>query len=174
MRRSIKISAEMYSLLLERTLDGFSVIELRDEFVALKGANMDLGAARKIVYRQILRFLKQGWLRSEGNGRQKRYFQTHTFKALNVEAKSKNVDIEITSEHDYSMLTSELNQYKRDLEVVGGELEEYRSLNCRFPELEEKLTPLLDQTKERSAHLLGKVNALTHVLETLSEDSSIC
>lgn len=173
MRRSIKISAEMYNLLIERTLDDFSVIELRNEFIVLKGSNIDSDEARKKVYRQILRFLKQGWLRYEGSGRQKRYFQTNTFKALHVEPKSKNVESEITSKHNYPMLISELKQYKGDLEVIWGEIEEYQSLNRRFPELEEKITPLLEQTKERSAHILGKVNVLTHVLETLFEDFKI-
>jgi len=174
MRRPIKISAEMYNLLIERTLDGFSVIELRDEFIVLKGSNMDSDEARKKVYRQILRFSKQGWLRCEGSGRQKRYFQTNIFKALHVEPKSKNIDIEITSNHNYSMLISELKQCKGDLEVVRGEIKEYQSLNRRFPELDAKLTPLREQAIDRSAHLLGKVNVLTRVLETLSDDSPIC
>lgn len=75
MKRSMKISAEMYKLLIERTMDGFSVIELRDEFIALKGPFVDPDEARKKVYRQILRFIKKGWLRSEGSGRQKNTFR---------------------------------------------------------------------------------------------------
>ncbi|EEY98019.1 hypothetical protein VOA_002910 [Vibrio sp. RC586] len=50
MKRSMKISAEMYKLLIERTLDGFSVIELRDEFIVLKGSPIDPDEARKKVY----------------------------------------------------------------------------------------------------------------------------
>lgn len=105
----MKISAEMYKLLIERTLDGFSVIELRDEFIVLIGSPIDPDEARKKVYRQILRFIKKGWLRSEGSGRQKRYFQTDTFKSLDVEPKSGNVDIEIDSSRDYSVLVSAIN-----------------------------------------------------------------
>ncbi len=75
MKRSMKISAEMYKLLIERTLDGFSVIELRDELIVLKGSPIDPDEARKKVYRQILRFIKKGWLRSEGSGRQKDTFR---------------------------------------------------------------------------------------------------
>ncbi len=170
----MKISTEMYKLLIERTMDGFSVIELRDEFIALKGSNTDSDEARKKVYRQILRFIKEGWLRSEGTGRQKRYFQTETFKALPVEPKSVKNNIEIALSHDYSVLTSERNQYKGELEIVLGEIDEYRSLNKRFPELELKLIPLLDEAKERSAYLLGKINGLTNVLKTLSEGEQTC
>ncbi len=174
MKRSMKISAEMYKLLIERTMDGFSVIELRDEFIALKGSFVDPDEARKKVYRQILRFIKKGWLRSEGSGRQKRYFQTDTFKALYVEPKSGKVDIEIDLNHDYSVLVSECNQYKGELEIVLGEIDEYQSLKVRFPELEPKLIPLLDEAKERSAYLLGKVNGLTNVLKMLYEGKQTC
>lgn len=170
----MKISTEMYKLLIERTMDGFSVIELRDEFIILKGSDIDSDEARKKVYRQILRFIKEVWLRSEGTGRQKRYFQTDTFKALLVEPKSVKTNIGIALNHDYSVLTSERNQYKGELEIVLGEIEEYQSLNRRFPELEPKLIPLLDKAKERSAHLLGKVNGLTNVLKTLSEGKQTC
>lgn len=180
MRRSMKISAEMYKLLIERALDGFSVIELRDEFIVLKASQIDPDEARKKVYRQILRFIKKGWLRSEGSGRQKRYFQTDTFKALHVKPKpkpkpkSENIDIEIASNHDYSVLVSERNQYKGELEIVLGEIDEYQSLNVRFPELESKLITLLDEAKERSAYLLGKVNGLTNVLKVLYEGKQTC
>ncbi|WP_367302430.1 hypothetical protein [Vibrio coralliilyticus] len=163
----MKISAEMYKLLIERTIDGFSVIQLRDEFIILKGSPIDPDEARKKIYRQVLRFIKKGWLRSEGSGRQKRYFQTDTFKTLHVESKSENVGVEVVSNHDYSVLVSELNQYKGELEIVLGEIDEYQSLNVRFPELEPKLITLLDKAKERSAYLLGKVNGLTNVLKML-------
>lgn len=174
MKRSMKISAEMYKLLIERTLDGFSVTELRDEFIVLKGSSIDPDEARKKVYRQILRFIKKGWFSCEGIGRQKRYFQTDTFKALSVEPKSGNVDIEITSKHDYSMLVSERNQYKGELEIVLGEIDEYQSLKARFPELESKLDPLFDEARIRSAYLLGKINGLTNVLKVLYEGQQAC
>lgn len=174
MKRSMKISAQMYKLLIERTLDGFSVIELRDEFIVLKGSTITPDEARKKVYRQILQFTKKGWLTSEGSGRQKRYFQTDTFKALNVEPKSEDVDIEVVSNHDYSVLVSERNQCKGELEIVLGEIGEYQSLKARFPELEPKLVTLLEDAKERSAYLLGKANGLTNVLKVLYEGKQAC
>nr|WP_108320987.1 hypothetical protein [Vibrio cholerae] len=164
----MKISTEMYKLLIERTLDGFSVIELRDEFIVIKDSHIDPDEAYKKVYRQILRFIKKGWLKSEGSGRQKRYFQTETFKALHAEPKSENVDIEVALDQDYSVLVSERNQYKGELEIVLGEIDEYQSLKARFPELESKLAPLFDEARNRSAYLLGKINGLTNVLKVLS------
>lgn len=91
-----------------------------------------------------------------------------------MEPKLGNVDIEIASSHDYSVLVSERNQYKGELEIVLGEIDEYQSLKVRFPELEPKLIMLLDEAKERSAYLLGKVNGLTNVLKMLYEGKQTC
>ncbi len=170
MTRSIKISLFMHKLLIEKGMDGFSVIELRDAFLSLNEFEVNSEEARKTVYRQILRFLRNNWLRSKGKGRQKRYFKTDLFHSLHVIPKLERSYFNMTSEPDYSVLRYECDQYRAELEIVLGEIDEYKSLNCRFPELELKLNPLLEHAKERSAHLLGKVNVLTNVLKTLSVD----
>lgn len=91
-----------------------------------------------------------------------------------MEPKSGNVDIEIDASRDYSVLVSERNQCKGELEIVLGEIDEYQSLKARFPELEPKLITLLEEAKERSAYLLGKVNGLTNILKVLYEGKQAC
>ncbi|MGF1701452.1 hypothetical protein L4D09_14230 [Photobacterium makurazakiensis] len=174
MKRSAKVSAVMHKLLIEKEMDGFSVIELRDASISISNDHTEPDEARKIVYRQILRFMKNDWLRSEGTGQKKRYFQTDLFKTLQVAPKPEAIEIDTPSIPDYSVLIRERSQYKGELEIILGEIEEYQSLNHRFPELRGKLTPLLEQAKERSAQLLGKVNVLTNVLKTLSEGKTTC
>ncbi|MUK41189.1 hypothetical protein GNP61_06410 [Aliivibrio fischeri] len=174
MKRSKKISAIMHKLLIERRIDNFSVVELRDASLSIEGMDSDLDEARKKVYRQILRFEKINWLRSEGSGQKKRYFQTDLFKKQLLEPKLDSVEISIPSTPDYSVLSKERKEYKAELEIILGEIEEYQSLKIRFPELEPKLTPLQQQAKERSALLLGKMNVLTNVLRTIYRDSSQC
>lgn len=46
----MKISVEMYKLLIERILDGFLVIELRDEFIVIKDLFIDFDEVYKKVY----------------------------------------------------------------------------------------------------------------------------
>ncbi|WP_348236466.1 hypothetical protein [Vibrio parahaemolyticus] len=172
MKRSTKISAIMHNLLIEKGMDGFSVIELRDASILNEGCYIDPDEARKKVYRQILRFKKNNWLRCEGTGQKKRYFQTSLFKTLQISPKQEVVKFNIASTPDYSVLNREHSQYKAELEVVLGEIEEYQALYGRFPDLEVSIIPLLDQARERSARLLGKVNVLTNVLKTLSVGTS--
>lgn len=176
MKRSTKISAEMHKLLIEKRMDGFSVVEARDASLNIEKGTQNLDEARKKIYRQIWQYQQKGWLRSEGEGRNKKYFQTEQFRELQVAPRKKATRTASIKEctTDYSVLFRESNEYKGELEIVLGEIEEYQSLRSRFPELECKLTPLLQQAKERSAHLLGKVNGLTNVLKTLSEDCQAC
>lgn len=174
MKRSTKISAMMHKLLIEQEMDGFSVVELRDAFVSTDNGRTDPDEARRMVYRQIKRFTDNNWLVSEGKGRKKRYFQTGQFKNLQVEPKVQTTRISSPSGNDYSVLFCEHGQYKAELEIVLSEIDEYQSVIRRFQELETKLSPLLEQAKERSAHLLGKVNALTHAINSLSEEAASC
>ncbi len=174
MKRSTKISALMYKLLIEKRMDGFSVIEARDSSLSLEDETQDLVEARKRIYRQIWQYQKKNWLRSEGEGRSKRYFQTEQFKVLQVTGQKTVEPLIKARSADYSVLFRESKEYKGELEIVLGEIDEYQSLKYRFPELESKLTPLLQQAKQRSAHLLGKVNVLTNVLNVLSEGKKTC
>lgn len=164
----------MHKLLIEKGMDGFSVVELRDASLPIEDFDSDLKEARKTVYRQILRFEKNNWLRSEGSGQKKRYFQTDTFKSRLQDIESDRVEFTSNSSPDYSVLSFECNQHKGELEIVLGEVDEYQSLRVRFPELESKLNPLLQQARDRSALLLGKVNVLTNVLKALSEEKLSC
>ncbi|MEZ8296858.1 hypothetical protein AB6C40_21625 [Vibrio splendidus] len=174
MKRSAKVSAVMHKLLIEKEMDGFSVIELRDASISISNDHTEPDKARKVVYRQILRFIKNDWLRSEGTGQKKRYFQTDLFKTLQVAPKPEAVEVEVPPTTDYTILRREHSQYKGELEIVLGEIEKYQSLNHRFPELRGKLAPDFELAKERSAHLLGKVNVLTNVLKILSEGKITC
>ncbi|TNZ67685.1 hypothetical protein CGK42_20610 [Vibrio parahaemolyticus] len=174
MKCSRKVGALMHKLLIEDKMDGFSVVELRDAAIVIEQDLVNLGNARRTVYRQVLRFTKNHWLRSEGSGRQKRYFQTDLFKTLQSTAESSCVDTVSSARPDYSILGHERNHSKGELEIVLGEIKEYQSLNERFPELAPKLNPYLEQAKERSAHLLGKINVLTNALNTLSGSSEKC
>lgn len=171
MKRSIKISLVMHNLLIEKRMDGFSVIEARDALLNLEGGMSNLEEARKKVYRQLWQYKQRGWLRTEGEGRNKRYFQTEQFRDIEVVPRRKT-ELEYPikeSRSDYSVLFRESNECKGELEIVLGEIYEYQSLRCRFPELESRLSPLLQQAKERSAHLLGKVNGLANVLKVIDE-----
>ncbi|EGR0697970.1 hypothetical protein EX461_19595 [Vibrio parahaemolyticus] len=171
MERSKKINGVMYKLLIERGVDGFSVVELRDASLSINDMTQDPNEARKWLYRQIYRFEKNGWLVSKGYGRKKRYFVSDTFKTMSIEPKKKHYTAQSDSLliESYSVLESELVQHNRNLEIVLGEIEEYQSLCARFPSLDKPLSAMLQKAHSRSAHLIGKVNVLRNVLATMQQ-----
>jgi hypothetical protein len=166
----------MHKLLIEHGLDGFTVLEARNLWLSLEDSGSDSTEARKKVYRAIFNFEKKNWLRYEGSGRNKRYFQTEQFKEQSdyrVLNQNSGINHE-TTDQDYSILLNERNEYKGELEIVLGEVDEYQSIVSRFPNLENRLAPIHQQAKERAALLLGKINALTTVLNTLNTGSESC
>ncbi|WP_156144514.1 hypothetical protein [Vibrio hyugaensis] len=162
----------MRKLLIEMGIDGFTVVELRNALAAIDDSFVDLDDSRRKVYRQVLRFMRKGWLRSEGEGRQKRYFQTDVFR--HFEKSSHPTSVNAVLFPDYSVLRGERKQFQAELEIVLGEIEGYQSLCRRFPELEDKLTPFLVKARGRSAFLLGQVNVLTNALKVISEGEKVC
>lgn len=176
MKRSRRISAIMHKLLIEHGLDGFTILEARDLWLTIDDTYSDSSEARKKVYRAIYNFEKNNWLRCEGFGRGKRYFKTEQFKELpdcKVSGHPPEINSSI-SDQDYSVLVNECNEYKGELEIVLGEVDEYQSIVSRFPNLESRLAPIHQQAKERAALLLGKINALTTTLNTLTKRGERC
>ena len=53
-RKAQKINKFMFALLIEKGMDKFSVVELRDGFLEIMLEKLSLDEARKYVYRQIL------------------------------------------------------------------------------------------------------------------------
>ncbi|WP_305816696.1 hypothetical protein [Photobacterium leiognathi] len=175
MKRSRRISVIMHKLLIEHGLDGFTVREARDLWLSLDGVGTNLADARKKVYQAIFNLERKSLLRSEGVGRKKCYFQTEQLKKLYKVTLNHQSDAKPKLPiQDYSILFSERDKYKGELEIILGEIEEYQSILSRFPNLESKLYPIHQQAKERAALLLGKVNALTTVLNTISTGGKAC
>lgn len=175
MKHSGKISAIMYKLLVEKGMDSFSVVDARNLLASIDARYTDLVSARQVVYRQINKCLQQGWLVSAGVGRQKKFYVSDSLKEMIAGDKNALKASENKSKpNDYSVLLTELRENEGELKIVLGEIDEYRSLLKRFPELLSTIQPLLQDSKVRSATLLGKVKGLSKVLQTLHLESSAC
>lgn len=171
----IKINRFMYNLLIEKKLDGFSVTEARDAILSYDSSLEDRNQARRVIYRQILSLLGKGWLRDTGEGHNKQYWVTDTFKQLKFEPRGGGKDTDFKEEKEFKsaakvavgfeQLIKEKGQYEGELSITLGEVEELRSLIERFPEKACEWTPFLNEAKERSATLLGRINALGKVLK---------
>ncbi len=172
----------MYKLLIEKEMDAFSIIEARDALLQIESSNLDANEIRKKIYRQLWLFQQNGWLKSTGSGRQKRFYVTDEFRKLSVVSKKRTLEpntrslkqCSVDREYEYSVLAKERKEHEGELKIVLGEIDEYRTLQTRFPSLEETISPLLQDSKLRSAQLVGKVNVLTNVLKSLYVEETTC
>lgn len=179
MKRSQKINGYIYKLLIEKNLDGFSVIEARDEASVFPESPKDVNEVRKIVYRQLLKCIECGWLRCEGSGRGKRYFKTDEFNSLSFEprklkarVKKNTSKISVTNKanSDYSELTIERNRLKGELEVTFGEIDKYKKLKEQYPEQYQLLERLQTAANEKAALFMGNINAISNMLNSLHHE----
>lgn len=181
MKKVTKINPYMFNLLIEKGMDDFSVIEARDFLHANGGSFINKGEARKYVYKQLMFYKKKGWLSVIGEHRDKRYQVTKEFKALAVEprtytTRTSKTDFTTVQSSDGSLTTlvQEKKQYEGELAITLGEMEEYQSLFVRFPRKKQDMLPLFDATRERSAKLLGKINALTNWIKAVQGNTQKC
>jgi len=169
----------MFELLIEKGMDKFSVVELRDGFLKIMLEKHSLDEARKYVYRQILAFIRKGWLKCEGQGRQKIYIKSDLFNSLgftdeNAIKKASMAPKNPTSVDSYTLLTKEKSNSEGELAIILGEVEEYQTLMSRFPTLNNSLKILFEEAKDRSAKHLGKINALSKVIELSRSEHTLC
>ncbi|STY52881.1 Uncharacterised protein [Vibrio anguillarum] len=162
----------MFNLLIEKEMDNFLVVELRDALMSITKNVTDPDEARKYVYRQILSFERKGWLFSTGKDRAKRYQKTELFHQIDFSPRESEVksppETELITEVPMSglaVLLKEKNQHEGELAIVLGEVEEYQSLINRFPQNRDLFLPLFTDAKECSARLLGKINAISKALK---------
>ncbi|MHB9954801.1 hypothetical protein [Vibrio campbellii] len=181
MKKVTRINPDMFNLLIERGMDDFSVIEARDALLNSTSTFTSSDEARKYVYKQLLSLEEKGWLSVIGTRRGKRYHQTNEFKALTIEpraARNKKAKVDSitvqTPEFSLNALEQEKKQHEGELAITLGEIEEYQSLLTRFPNNKHDMEPLFNAARERSAKLLGKINALTNWMQVAQSKASQC
>ncbi len=181
MKKVTRINPDMFNLLIKNGMDNFSVIEARDALLNGTSTFPSRDDARKYVYRQLLSFEEKGWLSVTGTSRSKSYHQTNEFKSLTIEPRApKNrkgkVDSKVVQTPDCSLsaLEQEKKLHEGELAITLGEIEEYQSLLMRFPNSKQDIQPLFNAARERSAKLLGRINALTNWMQVAQSKGSQC
>lgn len=171
----------IYTLLIKKNFDGFTVPRLRDELLQITDRFLDKAEPRKFIYRQLLKLERQGLLTTKGNGRKKTYHKTDRFREMEFVSKktvqkkvkhSKTITLEKSSTVDE--LVVEKRRYEAELEIVLAEIEEYQVLAGRLLEHETELLKLAEASRESSVRYLAKINALNDAIKLYSEVEIIC
>ena len=78
MTKKTSINEYIFTLFIEKGLDGLTVPALRDELLKITGEFKDITEARKFLYRQLLPLEKKGLLWTKGQGPRAKGGQEHT------------------------------------------------------------------------------------------------
>lgn len=167
MTKKTAINEYIFTLFIEKGLDGLTVPALRDELLTITGEFKDITEARKFLYRQLLPLEKKGLLWTNGQGRTRTYHKSEQFKETvfkpkkRKQQKLKNSDEVLTLDE----LTLERRKCEAELAIALAEIEEFQLLSERLPLQKSSLLKLSEETRERSVRYLAKINVLNHALK---------
>jgi hypothetical protein len=179
MSQKVNMNVFLHSLLVIKQMNEFTVIEAKDALLREHAEFTDSAEARKFIYRQLLRSVDKGLLKRtdlfDDGIKNVLYSKTEKFFASTIvpmkrgDKKKKSSSPKITKQapktiNYKALLEKELMTYEIDLNASIEEVNEYKRLSSRFPELKEKLQQHQLQTKNQSVQLLGKVHALQKLL----------
>ena len=170
---SIKINAQLNTILQDESFNNFHVTQLRDAYLAGSSPAQDPVEARKYVYRQILRLVKKGLLLKKGTKNSKRvvyqkselFYKTNFIVQSTTEGKvNRPKTVTIGTNTAVQQLEKRLKETEVDLLTSIGESEEYMRLYQSFPEMKAHLESQYLQARENSSKLLGQIKAIKSVL----------
>jgi predicted glutamine amidotransferase len=184
----VKIKEPLCSIIKDKSFDSFTVTQLRNSFLKIQGNELTEKEARILVYKQILRLLKRGFLSKSSTSKGARdaiYSKTPLFyetaiipygeyvntdktrisenNGINFEKKSANDDV-------VNNLKEQVKGDKVDLISSISESEEYLRLIKAFPQAKDYLHSKYLDASERSSQFLGKIRATKNLLNYLSEE----
>ncbi len=169
----IKINTQLLSIIQDESFNNFSVTQLRDAYLASTLVSHDLVEARKYVYRQILKLVKNGLLLKKGrkNSKQIVYQKSEMFfkaefneQSSSATSVNKIIPAIVNTNDTIQQLEERLKESEVDLLTSIGESEEYMRLYKSFPEMKTHLKSRYLQARENSSKLLGQIKAIKSVI----------
>ena len=184
MAKAIVLHTDVYNLLIVVNINNFTVSEIRDALMYESEFFNDKNETRKYIYRVICKLTKLKLLIKHCHLEVKKsmYTKSEAFFTANFVMKSsmkisgiKQSKRTLLSSEKASRITDlhgELSKEKKEHEaslvISLSEADEFRMLMQRFPKQNDLFKPFYLETRERSAQLLGRVNALAKVLNTIN------
>lgn len=171
MTNKAALNEYIYTLLIEKGLDGLTVPCLRDELLKITEEFKDVVEARKFLYRNLLQLEKKGLLQTKGQGRSKTYHKSKTFKSMDFKPRKKKLqktEVAAKSPDEIQVLSElvlEQRKYEAELAIALAEIEEFQLLSERLPSQKTSLLKLSEETRERSVRYLAKINVLSQALK---------
>ncbi len=156
----------------------FKIPYIRDVLLETTMQEKSKDYVRMFVSKQLNAMVKRGLLTAQGSFRNKVFHKTQRFEefknTVNYEQKRNAADTTITTKPNFYL--NELNkirsQLNGELAISIAEMDEYRSIMRQFPQTQEKVRKLYEESAQCSATITGQITALTKTIELLQTEES--
>lgn len=166
----MNLDPTIISILSMANINQFTVVEIRTAYIMMKlDENLDPVKTRKLVYRQLHKLVRKGWLNASTSDMRKitSFTKTKIFESQTLE---------VQNEIDNCAKASLHSEFKKELKLCNtalleglGELEVYINLWEKHPYMQKVFESKYIATKERNHILKGKINALGALLKDTKE-----
>ncbi len=135
------------------------------------------GYVRKFVSKQLNTMVKQGLLTTSGNNRNKVFHKTPLFEQVNTLSVEPEINdtiaVGLTSPAPYiAELDKVRGKLNAELTMLIAEMDEYRSIMTQYPQTQEKVKKLHQESTELSATLTGQITAISKTIDLLTSESA--
>ena len=174
MSKRIKISENIYHLLIEKKLNHFTITSFSRELLSCFDTYKSPLEARVFAYKQIRRLANKNLLIRDNNLSPKhaKYRKSPLFKNTNfvLNVKSPLIDIlpskeVVETERDTFESESSKSQelHRKELLIIESEINEYRRLMDKYPQKLEPILRCYDMGQIRLLSIKGKLSALNNI-----------
>jgi hypothetical protein len=172
----MKLNQLLAQIISAPNFDRFSAVELRSAYIAMHSdKNIDPSTSRRFVYAELVKLVKQGWLRKSISKKKEitTFIKTDLFNVNKIIYESSAVESNSKANTQANAirksLLARLNKYKNELLINYGESSEYKQLCNEFPDLHERLQPQYNNAREQSSRLLGQIKAVENLIKSGKE-----
>lgn len=157
------------TIISKSNIDRFTVVEIRTAYLALhEDQNINPVKVRKLVYSQLYKLVKKGWLSTSTSSNRKitTFFKTKSFDLKEL----KEICLSNKSDESFTVeCYKQLNNFNTELLECIGSLETYAELWKNYPDLHDILKENYLMAQEKQHNLRGKINTLNLLLRKNTE-----
>ncbi|MEZ9080634.1 hypothetical protein ACPSL3_08640 [Vibrio owensii] len=169
------INPQIMAVLSEYKSNEFTIPEIRDELLRTAMKHKSKSTVRLFVSRHLNALVERGLLTSQGTRKQRVFSKSEQFSAQVIGTTDKNIP-KGSDLHEgdafFTTLTNSQNQLKAELAMLFGEIEEYDSIIKQFPQTQNKVALLHQESKLNAATITGQITAITKTINLLQRDAS--
>ena len=170
MTNIIKLTEDIYHLLVEKGFNHFTITTLRNTLQALNDTYKNPDETRRFVYRQVIRLVNKGLLVRDKNPSPKcaQYSKTQLFKT-SVFTKAIKGSVtsfsqsQVINNNFESKLDEAIKVCESEVLILVSEIEEYKRLINTFPNNRDSIVIFLSDGQTRLFSLKGKLAALNNI-----------